>query len=354
MKRLDSLQILRGIAACAVTLHHAVAVTERFVGATGPLAGHSPLGLLGVDLFFVLSGFIILNSHFDDPQGFAAAWRYAVKRLLRIFVPYLPITLVYATALSAMPGLSDSGRSWSLVSSLTLLPMQQPPVLLQAWTLVHELLFYGVFLAFFASRMAFAWLVLAWGTLLLIAPNGWLQETPLPVVHRLMAPLNLEFCLGMAAAWALRRFDLIAVGKALATAGFALLMVLVLLTSHIQQDVEANRLYFGVGFTVLIVGLAAWESKSSSPPYRGQSKRWVGLLVWLGDSSYSQYLVHFAVVSVVARVASKVVQPGLAIPVVGVCLALVIVVTAVYYAQIERRGVAATRAWIGARRAASQ
>lgn len=107
--KLKSLQALRGLAALGVTLHHCTTLVERFVGSTGALGRHASVGLLGVDLFFVLSGFIILNSHFADERGgWGAGGRYTGKRLLRIFIPYLPITLLYVAALSALPSLSDS------------------------------------------------------------------------------------------------------------------------------------------------------------------------------------------------------------------------------------------------------
>jgi hypothetical protein len=48
-------------------------------------------GFLGVDFFFVLSGFIILNAHADDPATGRALESYVFKRLNRIYVPYLPM-----------------------------------------------------------------------------------------------------------------------------------------------------------------------------------------------------------------------------------------------------------------------
>lgn len=63
---------------------------------------------------------------------------------------------------AVMPGFSASGgRDFSLVSSLLLLPANQPPALTVAWTLVHEIQFYAVFLLFFISgRLLTVFLVL--------------------------------------------------------------------------------------------------------------------------------------------------------------------------------------------------
>jgi peptidoglycan/LPS O-acetylase OafA/YrhL len=83
--RLLSLQVGRGVAATVVLLHHAAYATGLFVEPLPALLTtvfHR--GLLGVDFFFVLSGFIILNAHYDDPQAFVAFKLYAFKRIVRI------------------------------------------------------------------------------------------------------------------------------------------------------------------------------------------------------------------------------------------------------------------------------
>lgn len=153
-----SLQIFRGLAALAVVAHHAAVSTEAFVGSMPGIAQSVfGLGFLGVDFFFVLSGFIIMFAHMGDERSPAAVRRYAFKRLVRIFPSYLPISIALIALYAFMPGFSASGgRDYSLVSSLLLLPADRPPALSVAWTLVHELMFYTVFLLFFVSRR---WLV---------------------------------------------------------------------------------------------------------------------------------------------------------------------------------------------------
>jgi exopolysaccharide production protein ExoZ len=65
-----SLQIGRGMAALGVVLFHSNLLVQSFVEPLpAPLAAVLKEGYLGVDFFFVASGFIILNSHFDDRPG---------------------------------------------------------------------------------------------------------------------------------------------------------------------------------------------------------------------------------------------------------------------------------------------
>src|ERR1700757_3534806 len=97
--QLRSLQAGRGIAALAVAIHHAAYATAQFVAQLPDwLAVVFHQGLLGVDFFFVLSGFIILNAHLDDAPTMAAFRSYVLKRIVRIYVPYLPIVLTLIAA----------------------------------------------------------------------------------------------------------------------------------------------------------------------------------------------------------------------------------------------------------------
>jgi exopolysaccharide production protein ExoZ len=162
---ITSLQVFRGIAALAVVIHHAVLSTDAFVGVLPPqVDSFLRMGYLGVDFFFVLSGFIIMYAHLDDRPSGLAVRRYAFKRLVRIFPPYLPLSIGMIALYAALPGFSASGgREFSWVSSLLLLPADQPPALSVAWTLVHEMQFYTVFLLFFLSRRLLVAGLLLWG-----------------------------------------------------------------------------------------------------------------------------------------------------------------------------------------------
>jgi exopolysaccharide production protein ExoZ len=90
MATIQSLQVFRGLAALAVVAHHAVTSTGAFVGVV-PAEVESILGMgyLGVDFFFVLSGFIIMYTHMGDSPSKGNVQRYVSKRLVRIFPPYL-------------------------------------------------------------------------------------------------------------------------------------------------------------------------------------------------------------------------------------------------------------------------
>lgn len=291
---IQTLQVFRGLAALAVVGHHAVVSTGAFVGAvpTGVLAVLGA-GYLGVDFFFVLSGFIIMYAHMDDERTPAAVRRYAFKRLVRIFPAYLPVSLALMTLYATLPGLSASGgREYSLASSLFLLPADDPPALSVAWTLVHEMLFYTVFLLFFVSRRLLITGLFLWGGVivasnLLHTPSGWVRY-PLSL-------LNIEFMFGVLSAHMVRNLPgryapsgFIVAGTALGTAMLVMLQ---------PENSSFVRMAFAAGLALLVVGFALLERKSGLA--------WPAWLLLIGNASYSIYLVHNPLLSLTQRVAGR-------------------------------------------------
>jgi peptidoglycan/LPS O-acetylase OafA/YrhL len=145
-----SLQAGRALAAIAVLFHHAVASTADFTKGMPPIvAWLGSFGYLGVDFFFVLSGFIIYHVHQRD--GRANLTRYISSRAKRVFVPYWPVGVGMALVYTLLPNLSAGERHWSWLASLTLLPSVGDPALIVAWTLIYEFLF-GILAALIVAK----------------------------------------------------------------------------------------------------------------------------------------------------------------------------------------------------------
>ena len=322
--QVQSLQVFRGFAALAVVALHATLSTGAFVGALpDSLATWLRMGFLGVDFFFLLSGFIIMYAHMDDDHTPAALRRYAFKRLSRIYPAYLPVGVGLIFLYAAMPGFSATGegRDYSLISSLLLVPADGPPALPVAWTLVHELMFYGVFLLFFVSRRWLLGGLLAWAVVIFLAnylytPTGWLRYP--------LSFLNIEFMLGVGAAWLVRTQDFHGRGGWIAALGVAIAFLALLLMT--QDEAAYLRWVFVIGLAMVVVGFAA----------RDQSDvvRWPTLLLALGNASYSIYLIHNPFLSFTQRVAGRI---GLTWPgamVFGIVLSVLAGWT--YYLIVER------------------
>ena len=323
--QLYSLQVFRGLAALAVVTHHAALSTAAFVGGIpATLSVGFTFGIFGVDFFFVLSGFIIMYAHFDDGHTANLAKRYAFKRLARIYPAYWPVGLAMIVLYALMPGLSASGgREISYVSSVLLLPANGAPALSVAWTLVHELIFYGVFLLFYLSRRFLFGGLAVWALVIVLAnhnaaPTGWLRY-PLSL-------LNLEFMLGVAAAWLIKSQVVHGAGRWLVAIGAAVSCLAFWLMAT-SGKAAVLHLLLALGLALLIMGFAVLEQVA---PFK-----WPALLLVLGNASYSIYLIHNPFLSISQRLAGQV---GLAWPpamLLGVVLSLF--VGWLYYLIVERR-----------------
>ncbi len=183
-----SIQALRAIAALSVVLCHFSYLSNILSGRP-----HDPIPLYslasGVDLFFVISGFIMVYSS-TRLFGSDGAWKsFVARRLIRI-VPMYWIATIVATALRAAP--PDD-----VLKSLIFLPYGNGfPVLASGWTLNFEMFFYLVFAAalFLQRRMAVVAVCVA-----LIGLNilSWISPPSSFEIVFWSDPIILEFCFGM-------------------------------------------------------------------------------------------------------------------------------------------------------------
>lgn len=277
-----SIQYLRAIAAIGVLIFHAA---ERAGVGFGP-------GAAGVDIFFVISGFImwvITGERATTPSAFLA------RRAARIIPLYWLVTLAVAgtavVAPSAFPHLAPT--SDHVLKSLLFYPHADPhgdiaPLIVPGWTLDYEMFFYLVFAAclLLAGRLRALGLTIVLGLLVL---SGYVIRPANPALATYSNPLLLEFLCGvwLGKAWVrglrLRR-DVGFAAIALGLTGFA-----VVAASGI--DVEPVRiLVWGTPAVLIVAGAVSLE------PVREWS---VGK--FLGDASYSIYLVHGLAISFCAR-----------------------------------------------------
>jgi len=328
-RQLDCLQAFRGVAALGVLLFHSSQATGvRIAPLPAWLDGVLATGYLGLDFFFVLSGFIILTSHAQDPKTFDAARAYFTKRVLRIYPPYLPISIALLIALWLMPELRQSVHGPlpepGLASSLLLFPQDAPPALTVAWTLVFEMVFYTLFLVFFVSTRAFVLAMVAWGVGILLWPGG--QGA---LLDTLFSPRNVEFMMGMGIAFVSRRRSGNAAGwVALGVGTLALAATVVALPAH-------PPLVVGACFAAIVFGVVTIE--------RNKGIRVPAALVSLGNASYSLYLVHNPVQSTISRVVPRILPASTWWLGMGLAIAGSIAVAMAYHRYFEKPVIEALR-----------
>ena len=210
---------------------------------------------------------------------------YARARLIRIYVPYLPIGVGIYLLYLLLPGLSEGGRTPGVLTSFTLLPSNHPPALSVAWTLVHEMIFYTIYGLTFVHRRLFQ---LVFGTWVVAILATALVAPELPLLARyFFSPLNLCFVLGVAIFHLNARYPCKRLAAVITCGGIGLALV----ASQAMLE-QPNRIIVALGFGAL-VWAAASPGIASRPAWRP--------LVVLGAASYAIYLVHNPVLSVLVR-----------------------------------------------------
>lgn len=152
MSKIVSLQLLRGVAATTVAGFHLCAAAIENNHDPGFFRVFSG-GEIGVDIFFVISGFIIFYA--SQGRSDLTAWQFLQARFWRIIPPYWAILSLYilaAIALSLISAEVDTTLTWrSLIVSYLMLPYPDHIIII-AWTLALEVLFYLLFaLSFFGG-----------------------------------------------------------------------------------------------------------------------------------------------------------------------------------------------------------
>jgi peptidoglycan/LPS O-acetylase OafA/YrhL len=277
--RINNVQALRGFAALLVVLGHTRFTLPRTI----------PFGPSGVDIFFVISGFIMAMICNRNPE------KFFLRRLIRILPLYWAATLgVYILAMLA-PNLMKTTRAvpWELALSLLFVPFFKEsgtanPILFVGWTLNYEMFFYVVLaicLAVNRKRAPLLASVVIFVTILACRPfRGRWGFTSLYGQW-----LMLEFVLGMAA-YALVRATTEARARRLRWLAALCAVVAafgVPVLEGLPQFAALNwdRLIdWGLPAFVLVLSAALLS--------KGGADTRVQFLVLLGDASYVIYIIH--------------------------------------------------------------
>ena len=298
-----TIQALRAVAALLVVLLHAFETWGERVDSTAPGVNWEN-GAAGVDIFFIISGFVMVISSqrlVDRPGG----WRtFLQHRVIRIVPPYWLLTTVKILAVLALGGVVlRTGLDFNFVAgSYLFLPVTDSaghfrPVLPVGWTLTYEFLFYLFFAAALALRVDVLRVVIP--GLGLIAVLALMRGDLWPAWTILFDTIVVEFVFGVALGkWTLRGFRLPPmIAGGLALAGLASIIILPMVSENIRV------LTWGIPAFAIVAGVVSLE-----PLVASALPRW---LLSLGDASYSIYLSHGFVLPALGLLVGRLASSGL-------------------------------------------
>ncbi len=306
----QNIQILRAVAAVMVVIFHVVLWLPRDAASESMLFRlFSEWGKSGVDLFFVISGFVIMLSQARQPRPFGAFMRNRVLRIVPLYWLVTALFLLLAALrqivhAEAMPQPGHAALSLAMISWLVAVEM---PVVFVGWTLEYEMLFYLLF-AGVCLRVPLRHVVWVLGGVLAMAV--WLG---------LVEQIVLEFVLGMLIAQARLLFYRIPAPWLLFAAGCALFML-----PAFQSVTGPRLLHLGLPAAMIVAGLAfmsQWRSRVGS---------------YLGAASYSIYLGQALAIPIMQRVVLAILPDVPFDLQAGLITLLVVLAGCALYSLIER------------------
>ncbi|MEO6775066.1 MAG: acyltransferase [Kofleriaceae bacterium] len=299
-ERIEFIQALRGIAALAVVMFHVrIWIAGPAFLDIGPRLFEN--GAAGVDLFFVISGFIMVHTTWEARGGIRNAARFFAKRFARIWPVYVVAALAFVLAtgeahkwFATSDGLATYGKS------LVFYPGKHGPPFFGwtpngvGWTLNYEIWFYVLFaVAMLAGRRRWYLLCGLFVAFLIVIPyaytgtvsaNAYFSYDMVPSLLNLLGnSMVWEFLAGCAIGAIYKSGFRIQSREFLGT--FAVLAVTATIWQQLSMEWNRQGLTgWGPMMMILVLALALYDKRS---PIRVHP--W---LLWLGDISFSLYLWH--------------------------------------------------------------
>lgn len=310
---ISNIQLLRAIAAFAVVFHHAL---NNFVKYGQTMPFDFGIGAAGVDVFFIISGFIMVHIAQQRPQTPGSFWRHRIIRIVPLYWLATFAMLIAMTLGSRLFGVQPSGLSdWDfgdVVTSLFFVADVRAdgnpwPIVAVGWTLVYEAFFYLIFgmaLMLHDMRKTLVFIILFMSSL--VVAGTFLTDVPF-FLSVYMKPIILEFSIGCILGYIYTRTEIFKLQnpKKLATP----LIIFALLTMILGDQLYTllgdfknlpRLLFFGVPAAMIVISALIMEK--SGAVFRGR------ILLLQGNASYAIYLFHLLILAAFYLFASKVVS----------------------------------------------
>ncbi len=269
---------MRALAAFMVVMHHVAWKGEQY--SADPLAWFN-VGGAGVDLFFVISGYIMCHTaEASRPNVSSFMW----ARLRRIYPLYFLLTTLALLVFIFFPGrVNSSGGTTDIINSYTLFPSEGKYLINNGWTLSYEFFYYFLFSFCLSFSSNFRYIIpLALISMLVFF--GFLLDEPNYLIDFITDPLLLEFGFGISI---FMLHEKIRIKPIIGLLFISLSIVLLLVANNFELNDLRVLSYGGPAF------LFFWGMLSFEDSFKKRGSNWVlATFKALGDSSYSLYLFH--------------------------------------------------------------
>ncbi|MDP9526173.1 acyltransferase family protein [Pseudomonas protegens] len=304
--KMENITLIRGVAASLVLVIHSF----LFLGYSQPYSSNIYLTSIGVDIFFILSGFIMTLAHWDDfDRGASTVVTFLKKRIVRIYPMYFIVTAVTSAVLFAAPQLFHSMEYSNILlfKSLLFMPLlvETSPifVIAVAWTLSYEILFYLIFAAclLLKRRNGLITIVCA---LSIWALTGVLTKPINPVADMILSTLPIEFIAGVLLCAYYKSALPPLPKKTTNLTAILIIAVAISLFGAAQYQIQGTplgdnkRALYYITPALLIFALLF--------TIKLPSNLWINRTINLvGDASYSIYLTHLLTIGAIKFIAAR-------------------------------------------------
>lgn len=330
--RLIAMEGLRGLAVTLVFFAHYFGIFENYLGNISSSASRLKIiGDVGVDLFFVISGYLIYGSLIHRPQPF---FPFLYRRIQRLYPAFLVVLAIYLclsfilTSESKLPA-GPLETVLYIAANILLLPgiFEITPIITVAWSLSYEMAFYLTVPWVIEALRLRSWTPWARTAAFLALIVAW-EFVPLPHPRVAMFLCGMILVEMLPALKGLLRDTRLLDG--------ATLLAVLALGVVLSRDYSPG-LYLGTMFVVCFL-LCTAAFIGHGPVSRALSVR---PLRWLGNMSYSYYLMHGLVLKmfyfVIAHVPALQLEPGTAFWLyLPLAFGLTLVGSAVLFLTVER------------------
>lgn len=301
-KIINSIQFLRGFAALLVVIHHTGGYVKRYFEPTVLFEDKFSIGFAGVDLFFVISGFIIhftSKKYIDNPTKLK---EYLQKRFTRVYPIYWIITtilflsswLIVQILNKNIFSIGYPNTFIAYIQTYLLFPLHFAinPV---TWTLSYELFFYLCFALIIISKRL--WIIpviilaISFYNIFINIPE--IVEVELNYYNFVFSGYNFEFMLGFLI---FQFYEKIKISNTISIILIMIAVIIIALFGYSIGDYDSYKrvLTFGIPSGLILLSLLNLEqNKAISFPK---------FTLILGDASYTLYLIHFPIMLLMNKI----------------------------------------------------